>query len=259
MIGTIISKEWLELRTQRSLLAGVIIPPILLSILPVVIMYVMRQTTDSDTADLGIVIADPTLAGLTMIELGQAVIGKQFSLMLLLMPVILSSIIASYSVVGEKTSRTLEPVLATPISTWELLIGKSLTALIPALLATWFSMLLFSCGTWLVSLSPAVRAAVLSPGWLLAMLLCAPSLALIAIGASVAISSRVNDPRTAQQISAVAIIPLMAIFFAQLAGLVVLSVPLALVIALVLALLAAAALWLAVLVFQRESILTRWK
>ena len=44
---------------------------------------------------------------------------------------------------GEKTTRTLEPVLATPISVLELLLGKALAAVIPAVGATWISFLIF--------------------------------------------------------------------------------------------------------------------
>jgi len=51
--------------------------------------------------------------------------------------------IAAYSVVGEKTTRSLEPLLATPITTAELLIGKNMAAAIPAVLATWAGFLLY--------------------------------------------------------------------------------------------------------------------
>ncbi|MDQ5827777.1 MAG: ABC transporter permease, partial [Chloroflexota bacterium] len=87
---------------------------------------------------------------------------------------------------------------------------------------------------------------------------CTPLLALITVAATVAISSRVNDPRTAQQISAVLILPIMLVFFGQMTGLLVLNPFVALVGAAVLALIAAFTVWLAVRLFQREAILTRW-
>jgi ABC-2 type transport system permease protein len=255
----ILEKEWLELRHQRSLILGTIIPPLLMALLPLGIMFGLRETPDEDTASLGIVLADPMLAGMSTAELGQAVLGKQFALLILMMPVVLSGIIAAYSIVGEKNGRTLEPVLATPVRTWELLLAKCLTALLPALAATWCAALLFAVGTRAVSLSDRVVAAVLSPGWLVTILLCSPSLAMLSIAGCVAVSSRVNDPRTAQQLGALAIIPIMGLFFAQMAGAIVLSAPLAIGAALALALLAAGALWAATRLFQREAILTRWK
>ena len=38
---------------------------------------------------------------------------------------------AAHAVVGEKQARTLEPLLATPITTVELLVAKVLGALVP--------------------------------------------------------------------------------------------------------------------------------
>ncbi len=135
---------------------------------------------------------------------------------------ILPSVIASYSVVGEKSNRTLEPLLATPLKTWELLAGKMLAALIPAMALTWICGALYIAGVWAGALSPRVFAAVVSPGWLTVFLLCTPLLALIAIAAMVAISARVNDPRTAQQFSVV-VVPFLGVFFGQLTGVLVLS------------------------------------
>ncbi len=104
-----------------------------------------------------------------------------------------------------------------------------------------------------------VFAAVVSPAWLLVLALCAPLLALIAVAAMVAISSRVNDPRSAQQLSAVIVIPVMGLLLGQVAGLLVLSPALVLAAAAVLALIAALVVWGAARLFQREVILTRWR
>ena len=54
-----------------------------------------------------------------------------------LIPAILPSIIASYSFVGEKIEKSLEPLLATPTTDGELLFGKSLAAFIPCMVVTY--------------------------------------------------------------------------------------------------------------------------
>ncbi|MEN9938632.1 MAG: hypothetical protein RLZZ387_5211 [Chloroflexota bacterium] len=254
----ILQKEWLELSKERSLLLSTLLPPLLLALLPLAIMVAVGQTPDEDTSQIGAVLADPSLAGLTELELGQVVVGRQFALLLLLTPLIVPSIIASYSIVGEKTRRTLEPLLAAPVRASELLLGKCLAALIPAVAVTWAGAAIFATGIAAAAVSPRVTTLVLSPGWVLALLLCTPPLALIMVAACVAISSRVNDPRTAQQISAVAIVPLLGLFFGQLIGVVVLSPAFALGLAAALTALAALAAWGAIRVFQRETILTRW-
>lgn len=258
----ILRKEWLELRQQKALLLGMFAPPLIFTVIPIVIAYAAghdiggAQASLHDLPDLSKI--NPALAGMRPLELAQALVCQQFAVLFLLLPTILPSIIASYSVVGEKTSRTLEPVLATPVSTRELLFAKSLSAVVPSIGITWLVGTIFAAGLALVAISPRVFAAVISPGWVLVLLLCAPMLCLISVAATVAISSRVNDPRTAQQISVVLIIPIMGIFFGQLTGLLVLNPILALTGAAVLGLIAAGSLWVAARLFQREAILTRW-
>ena len=73
------------------------------------------------------------------------------------------------------------------------------------------------------------------------------------------VSSRVSDPRTAEQISAVIIVPLMAVLFGQIAGVIVLNITFMLV---AIAVLVIADIGVAILgarLFQRETILTKWK
>ena len=259
----ILRKQWLELRQQRMLLIGMLAPPVIFAVLPLVLAFAAGQNMMSgdlsDIPNMGdISKINPALKGMGPLELGQALISQQFSILFLLLPVILPSVIASYSIIGEKTSRTLEPVLATPVSTRELLLAKCLIAVVPSIVITWLVAGLFAVGLSFVAVSGRVVEAVISPGWVLVLLLCAPMLCLITVAATVAISARVSDPRTAQQISVVLIIPIMGLFFGQLTGLLILSPILAVIGAIMLTLLAAAALLIASALFQREAILTRW-
>lgn len=260
-IGVLLQKEWLEFKGQHMLLLGIVALPLLLTLIPLVALFAMGAVpsagnTDAFTRELMKI--NPALAGMSEQEASQAVIGQGFSTMFLLMPMILPSIIAAYAIVGEKTNHTLEPLLATPVKTWELLAGKMLASLIPTMMLTWLAGAIFVAGVRAGAISERVFNAIVSPGWLTVLLLCAPLLALIAIAAMVAISSRVNDPRTAQQFSAWVVVPFLAVFFGQLAGVLVLSPLIAVGAALVLALIAALAIWGATRLFQREVILTRW-
>jgi len=253
----VLQKEWLELRLQRGLLvATLVLPPVITAFAVAGFFAVgkLTATTIGSAAPL-----PPDFASLSQFELGQAIVGRQFSTLFLLLPIFIPSVLASYAIVGEKRERTLEPVLATPIRTWELLLGKVLAALIPALAITIASATLFVAGILAFAVSDRVREILVTPGWILAVLVDTPLLALIGVALIVVLSSRVNDPRTAQQISAVLIVPVLGLLFGQLAGVVVLGPALALGIGAVLAVIAAGALWLATRLFQREVILTRWR
>jgi ABC-2 type transport system permease protein len=84
-------------------------------------------------------------------------------------------------------------------------------------------------------------------------------MAILSVNFSIMVSSRVNDPRVAEQLSAVVILPLLAVFFGQIAGLFVLNSALILIMCVVLALVDILMVYLAIRLFQRETILTRWK
>lgn len=257
-ISVMLTKELLELRRARSLLLGTTIPPLILTLLPILLLSQLDQLPEEEMRQLKAAAIDPALAGLAPLEMLQASVGKQFSTLQLLMPLFIPSIIAAHSVVGEKTRRTLEPLLATPIRTHELLLAKSIAAIIPAIVITWFCGGLFALCVHAYAVSPAARDAILGPGWLLMILLCAPLMSLLSTSASVLISARVNDPRTAQQLSAVVAVPVMLLFFLQLLGTLVVSPSLVLVASLVIALLDALVLWISTRVFRREVILTKW-
>ena len=91
------------------------------------------------------------------------------------------------------------------------------------------------------------------------ILLVAPAAALVSLQAAILISSRVNDTRTAQQFGVLIILPLTGILVAQFTGTIWLSAG-------TLALLGIGllAFWIlltviSVALFDRESILTRWR
>ena len=77
--------------------------------------------------------------------------------------------------------------------------------------------------------------------------------------AGVIVSSRVNDPRTAQQIGGVILVPLIALVLVQAIGSFVLDAQVFLAIAVVVALIGVAGLRAGAAIFDREQILTRWK
>jgi len=110
-----------------------------------------------------------------------------------------------------------------------------------------------------MSASPFVIRAVLQPFWLMAVLLVGPLMAILSVNFSIMVSSRVNDPRVAEQLSVVVILPLLALFFGQISGLIFINQQIVLLMAVILVVLDAIAVYLAVQLFQRETILTRWK
>jgi ABC-2 type transport system permease protein len=258
-ITAILHKEWSDLRQDKMILLGTVIPSTVLTALPILGAWVATRFTDGEAPSAVTEFPHLASAGLTRIELGQALIGQQAVILFLMLPLIIPSVIASYSIVGEKTRRTLEPMLATPVRSWELLAGKFLAALIPSLILSWIAAAVYTIGMYKIVVSPKALSFIINETWLLVVLLCGPLLALLAIALMVAVSTRVNDPRTAQQLSGFLIMPLVGVIMAQLSGRLVLGNGFVLGTAALLALLGALATLFSLRLFDREVMLTRWR
>ncbi len=257
----LVRKEWSEVFKNRFVLFTVAFLPLILTALPLVILYTTRGSGDlagTMTADVPPVFLE-SCSGLSSLGCMQYFLVSQFLLLFMLLPLAIPVTIASYSIVGEKTTRTLEPLLATPISTLQLLAGKALAAAIPAVVATWGAFGLFALGAWLLAAEPAVLARLLDPLWLTAVFLVGPLLSLAAVSVAVMVSSRASDPRVAEQLSMLVILPMLGMFFGQVAGLFFLNQRLILWMAASLVVLDAGLLYAATRLFERETILTRWK
>ena len=263
-IMTIIRKEWAEVFRNRMVMFTVAFLPLLLTAIPLVIIFATRDASRAmDDAMDSSLPAEVTQGmcpeGLNSAECFQVFLVSEFMMMFMLIPVAIPVTMAAYSIVGEKTTRSLEPLLATPITTVELLVGKCLATVIPAVIATYAAFGLFALGSWLMVANKLLMSALFDARWLIAIFVVGPLLALMAVSFSLMVSSRVNDPRVAEQVSMVIIVPVLAGFFGQVAGLFVLNRTIITWVAVIMLLLDGLLVYLTTKVFQRESILTRWK
>src|SRR5262245_19223671 len=260
-IQTIIDKEWAEVFKNRLVLFTVVFLPLLFVVLPLGALAGTRVAGGSAAPGRGDL--PPQFAAacgsLAPGDCLQYFILNQFMILFMIMPLVIPISIASYSIVGEKTTRSLEPLLATPISTSELLLAKALAATIPAVLATWAGFFIFVVLAPVFGASAAVVQHILNPIWFVAIFVIGPLIAILAVNFAVLVSSRVTDPRVAEQISAVIIVPLLAVLFGQIAGIIVLNLTFMLVSVVVLVLLDIGVAILGTRLFQRETILTKWK
>ncbi|MGH6739206.1 MAG: ABC transporter permease subunit, partial [Bradyrhizobium sp.] len=196
--------------------------------------------------------------GLAPDALVQYFLFQQFLMVFLLMPITGAMALAAHAVVGEKIARTLEPLLATPIATAELLVAKVLGSLAPTLVIAAAGL---ACYLALIAIvgEPGVFAAMLSARTLVLTVLVGPAAALVALQSAILISSRVNDPRVAQQFGVLIIIPLMALLIVQFTGTLWLTTGALVLIAIGLFAAWLLLTWLSVGLFERETILTRWR
>jgi len=260
--GALIAKEWLDLRRNIGALVPVGIVTLLSVIVPFAIaigipFFTGEALSDDPTLERISAVADPggVMVGSARIQL---FLLQQFLVLFLLTPITGAMSLAAHAIIGEKQTRTLEPLLATPVTTGELLVAKVLGVLIPTLAISLAGVVLYLVG--IVALAdPGVPAAMLSARSAVLVLLVGPAAALVALQTALLISSRVNDPRTAQQFGVLFIVPLMIVLIAQFGGSLWLSA--SMLAAIGLGLIAAWVLltFLSIAMFERETILTRWR
>lgn len=260
-IWTIIKKEWMDVRKNKLVLSVVLFVPLLMTAIPLVMMGVMARVgvSASDYEEMQMMLQNPLFAGLDPVEAIQSTLASNFLVLFLMMPLMVPVTIASYSIVGEKITRSLEPLLATPISTTRLLLGKGLAAALPGILTAWASYTLFLVGARFLAVSDRVFSIFVNPMWLVAMLVLAPLLTIMAVNVGIIVSSRTSDPRAAEQLGSLIILPLMVLFIGPMAGFIQLNSATFLIAALIVLLTDVVLIYLGVKLFQRETILTRWK
>lgn len=259
-IKTIIEKEWAEVFKNRMVLFTVAFLPLIFTALPLVTLAATRSieggmsATDAPPAEF----FGELCTGLSEMDCTQVYMLSIYTLMFMMLPVVIPAAIASYSIVGEKTSRSLEPLLATPITTAELLIGKAVAAAVPAVAATWGAFAIYVVGARLM-VSDLIFGYLIAPVWLLAIFIVSPLLTLLGVSSAIMVSSRVSDPRVAEQLSAVVVLPLIMLLIGQSVGFILIDQRLITIIGLIVAVIDVALFYFSVKIFQRESILTRWK
>jgi len=184
-----------------------------------------------------------------------SVLNMYFAVMASILP----TVIASYSFVGEKIEKSLEPLLATPTTDGELLFGKSLAAFLPCILATYIGAAAYVVVADVWSYMNLGVFLLPNLNWIIIVGLVAPLACILSVEANVIVSSRVSDVRAAQQLGSLVVLPIILIL---LLGSTIGFMPadtLALILSGAMAIAVVALFYVSKATFQREEILTKWK
>ncbi|MEZ0070209.1 ABC-type Na+ efflux pump permease subunit [Streptacidiphilus sp. MAP12-20] len=188
-IGAVVRKELTEFRRNRFILSTMAVFPVLFLISPTATILASKAAVNSQKLD--------TQVGASL-------------MILMLIPVLLPATVAANSVVGEREQGTLEPVLTTPIRREELLIGKAVANLIPAIVLSYlvFGVFLTVVG---IGANAVIATAIYHAPQMLAEVFYIPLLACWAVWVGIAVSTKANDTRVAQQLSTLGSLPPVAV------------------------------------------------
>jgi ABC-2 type transport system permease protein len=265
-IINVLLKEWQFLFTDINTVLLVTALPLL--IIGQLILYIWLAVNFGGESAVSISVfqnalaklqqAIPGVASLSGVEQFQVLLLNQFSFYMLLIPVMISVIIATFSIVDEKLSGSLEALLATPVKTWELLLGKALAGAIPSLIVTWICsgifLLLIRVMGWGYLLDM-----VLTPVWFISLFLFTPAVTVLSFLLGIIGSSRAKDSKAAQNLSVLVILLVLALVILQITGIIWFTTISALLLVVGLVLVDSVVLRVAVRLFQRESIVVRWR
>jgi ABC-2 type transport system permease protein len=261
-LTALLRKELLDLSRNRGALLPVAIVALVALLLPfgvtITIPAVTGQHLGDDSDLLRVSAAVGAHEELTRDGRVQLFLFQQFLMFFLITPITGAMALAAHSVIGEKQARTLEPLLATPVTTVELLVAKVLGALLPTLAVSTGALVIYLGAIAAVG-APGVMTGLLTGRTLVLLLLVGPTAALVSLQGALLISSRVNDARTAQQFGVFIILPLTGLLVAQFTGIVWLTTSTLTLVAAGLAVLWVCLTLLSAIVFDRESILIRWR
>jgi ABC-2 type transport system permease protein len=257
ILWAVITKEGRDLLANRLLLAAVVFPALVFAAIPTAIVAFI-ELNDLDPNQIGeIERYIGQFPDLSAKLAAQAFIVLNFMAYFLLIPAMVPMAIATQSVVGEKTARSLEPQLATPMEVSELLAGKAVASAIPAVLATWAVFLLYGLVNGAIA-EPVLTRLIFNDTWRVAMLTLVPLICLLSVMLGIIVSSRVTDARTAQQIGGFIVIPVIAVAVAGFfSGQATFTLEQVMIGNLVVAALIGLALVVGNWIFDREAILTR--
>jgi ABC-type Na+ efflux pump permease subunit len=207
-------------RSKAITLPMILVPVLLIVVLPISVGFLARRApTDQIDAALN----SPLVRNLVepILELPQRerivvlVLGYLLSPLLLVIPLMVSAVLAADAFAGEKERRTLESLLHLPIADRDLFLAKVLGAFLPAVAITWIGAILYvlicNAIAWPVLERPFLPFAQFA----VTILWVGPAVAALALGLLVVVSSRARTTQEANQLGGAVILPLIFLAAAQ--------------------------------------------
>ena len=220
-VRTIVGRDLRAVRRSKAIMIPmIVVPALLLVMLPASIGLLARAAPSAQVANaLSSPIVQRLAGDITGLpereQLVVLVLGYLLSPLILVIPLMVSAVVAADAFAGEKERRTLEVVLHLPISDRDLFLAKVLTAMIPAVTLTWVGAVVYSVVANVVAWPVLQRVFLPFTQFGVMVLFVGPGVALLALGLLVIVSSRARTAQEANQLGGAVILPLIFLAAAQ--------------------------------------------
>lgn len=185
------------------------------------------------------------------------IIVYQLAPLFLILPVLVSNVLAADSFAGEKERKTLEALIYSPVTDSEIYIGKMLVAWIPAIIIGGVGATLYCITANIIGWSIIGQIFMPNLMWIVMIVWVAPAAAGLGLATMVLVSSRVRSFQEANQLGGLVVIPIVLLVVGQSAGAMYFSVEMVILIGLILWVVDVVLLWYGAKSFNRSELIAQ--
>ena len=235
VMRAIIAKDLIAVRRSKAVIIPMLaVPTLLMVVLPLAVGLAARAQENPDVgrilSSMPGDLADPILSLPPHEQLIVLVNGYLLAPLFLIVPLMVSAVLAADAFAGEKERKTLESLLHLPIAERDLFIAKLLTAFIPAIAVSWIGFLAFCLVANTVAWPVLHRVFVPTQLWMVMIVWVAPAVATLGLAVMVRVSARARTSQEANQLGGAVILPLIFLSVGQSSGLLLMPAPIAIAI-----------------------------
>jgi hypothetical protein len=261
-IRAVVVKDMIAIRRSKAIMLPMMgVPFILLVGLPAAMAWFARSRTGPDLSDfLGRLpngLADPITHLPPRQQLLVLVNGYLLAPLFLIVPLMVSAVLAADAFAGEKERRTMESLLHLPVRDRDLFLAKVLVAFLPSVALSWIGFVAFALVSNVLGWPVMHRVFVPTGMWLAVIGWVAPAVAAFGLGTMVRISARAQTSQEANQLGGAVIMPVIIAAVGQATGLLLLDMAAVFVAGAVIWLAAAWLIWGGMRRFTRDRIASR--
>jgi ABC-type Na+ efflux pump permease subunit len=231
-VRAVIAKDLKAVRRSKAVVLPMLIVPFLLMVVfPFSVGLAARLRSDVDISQflssLPAAVREPLLELAPGERLVTLVNGYLLAPLFLVVPLMVSAVLAADAFAGEKERRTLESLLHLPVSDRDLFVAKLLGAFLPAMAISWVGFVAFALTSNIVAWPVMHRIFVPTRLWGVMIVWVAPAVATLGLGVMVRVSARARTTQEANQLGGAVILPLIVLAMGQASGLLLVTLPIA--------------------------------
>lgn len=205
-------------RSKAVLLPMLLVPLLMLVLLPMSVGLAARSATFDVDQFLPLLpgsLTDPIMAYPHEERMVILMLGYMVAPLFLIVPLMVSAVLAGDAFAGEKERKTLETILHLPVRDRDLYLAKLAVGFLPSVAVSWVGFVAFCIVSNAAAWPVMGRIFLPTQLWAIVILWIAPAVAAVSLGIMVRVSVRVNNTQEAQQLGGAVVLPLVILAVGQ--------------------------------------------